>query len=670
MKMRFYHRILILPVLVVLWNTLVPHVASGQDYFVISKTKLTNSEPGSAGDEFGYAVAIDGSTLMGGAPWDDDGASNSGAAYWFNYTDGSILPQPKLTENGDAAMSDYFGNSLDISGDALVIGAYKDDIDARDSGSAFVFRSVYDEETETWSINGPIRLETDEPGEAANEFGYAVAISGDVAVVGAHREDDVGSASGSVYVFRFDGSAWHEEAKLLAGDARRGDKFGSAVAIAGNTIVVGAIQGGKESSTSGSVYVFEYEDFAWEQKTELFGVDIEDGDQFGYSVAIEGDTIIAGAPRHDEEGKIYSGAAYVFRRSGGIWNEKATKLTNPDLSADDRFGNSVALSGNIAVVGAYKDDVYDVNSDLLADVGSVYVFRFDGSVWNKEVQLIPSSDDLPNDSVEGDEFGYAVAISGDLVLVGAHKDDVYDVNHDLMVDAGSVYVFTLTSKNQPPVAIVGEDQEVVEGDLVVLDGSLSEDQDGDSLTYEWVQKQVDDEPMVDLDLSNPIYPTFIAPQLNPECKTLTFELTVTDDKGLSSEPATVKVKVLPSNTVYSELRTKHHHWASWHKYEFKGSLGEEVTITLDADPNGWHRGNRATLILKDKIRGVWFRETDRSGLPNTISAKLPADGEYAVYVFKQPWFWFWRHDSFEGDYILTLEGTCGKLGTSSRCNKK
>jgi hypothetical protein len=237
------------------------------------------------------------------------------------------------------------------------------------------------------------------------------------------------------------------------------------------------------------------------------------------------------------------------------------------------------------------------------------------------------------------------------------------------VDSGSASVFILPSSNQPPIAKAeASPNEIKEGDLVTLDGSLSNDPDEDPLTYKWVQKQIDHEPQVELDLTDPKTPTFIAPELNPECTTLIFDLTVTDDKGFSSEPYTVEVLVQPTNTTHSRLGRKHHRWlrpsSLWHNYKFKGSKGERITINVQADANGWHRGNRATLILKDKIRGVRFYKKDRSSLPNMITATLPADGEYAVYVVKRPWFC--RGNDFRGDYILTLEGTCGKLNRTSR----
>jgi hypothetical protein len=238
---------------------------------------------------------------------------------------------------------------------------------------------------------------------------------------------------------------------------------------------------------------------------------------------------------------------------------------------------------------------------------------------------------------------------------------------ELPNNAGAAYAFVLASDNNAPTAHAEfRPDDVQEGDSVTLDGSSSNDPDGDPLTYQWVQRVVDHEPQVALDLTDPMKPTFLAPDLNPECTTFTIDLTVTDDKGFSSEPYTVEVPVQPNNEIHSTLGRKHRRWwqrwrpsSMWHHYKFKGSKGESVRINMKADANGWHHGNRATLILKDRIWGVRFWKTGGGRLPNTINATLPADGEYSVYVVKRPWFC--RGNSFTGDYVLTAEGTCGKL---------
>ncbi len=636
MKTKFHQRILILPVLVLLMSALVPCIANGQDSIVISTTKLD----GAGGEKFGSSVAIDGSNLGIGAILADGGADNSGAAYVFKITDSNNFPQTKLSGNGTAKTGDHFGNSLDISGDTLVIGAHwMDDGDLSNSGAAYVVKFSYDESQDLWDTEG-VEL-TGDPVENA-EFGNAVAISGDVVVVGARKDSEKGLYSGSVYVFRNNGSTWIREAKLYADDAQAQEYFGSSVAIDGDTLVVGATKGGEGDLQTGSVYVFTYNGFDWEEETELFAENLAHKDQFGYSVAIEGDTILVGAPRHDD-GEADSGAAYVFRRNAGTWLQE-DKFTGSGLFEKAYFGTSVALSGNTAVVGAYRNDLFAADNSVVEDTGSAYVFRFDGSIWPEEEKLIPA------DAVGGEEFGWAVAISGDTVVVGAHKDG------DL---SGSVYVYTL---NQPPVAIVGEIQEVEEGSQVTLVGHDSYDPDGDDLIYTWTQ--VGGPQVVDLDDPTNADPTFTAPAWSDGNETLTFELVVND--GIEdSEPAVVEITVLRSTKnvteISSVLGSRRRPWGiDKDIYTFHGTEGKKVTVTLRAKLGGKNNhGHRATLKLKDNIRGVSFYRIDSGRLPNQICATLPATGQYHVLVAGQPRFF--KGKRFLGEYTITLEGASGRL---------
>ena len=140
---------------------------------------------------------------------------------------------------------------------------------------------------------------------------------------------------------------------------------------------------------------------------------------------------------------------------------------------------------------------------------------------------------------------------------------------------------------------------------------------------------------------------------------------------MSSDAAEVKIEVLPNNTIHAKLGGKHRHWLYLHKYSFYGHDKDQAVLKLEADTNGWHRGGKATLILKDNIKGTRLFETKRGSLPLEVNATLPADGKYTVYVLKPPWFWsWWGHKRFEGDYILSLEGTCGKLVQGSKCKKR
>lgn len=255
---------------------------------------------------------------------------------------------------------------------------------------------------------------------ASDEFGYAVAISGDTAVVGAQRDGDGGSQTGSAYVFIKSGGAWTQQAKLTASDAGSLDNFGNAVAISGDTIVVGAVYDDNGFTDSGSAYVFTRSAGVWTQRAKLASEDLAASDFFGKSVSISGNTILVGA-----SGNSFGGSAYVFTGSGATWTQQS-KLTAADSELDDTFGNSVSLSGDTAVIGAHADD------DAGTSSGSAYIFVRSGLSWTQQAKLNAS------DAAAGDQFGFSVAVSSDTVVVGARYDD----DHGL--SSGSAYIFSRT----------------------------------------------------------------------------------------------------------------------------------------------------------------------------------------------------------------------------------
>ena len=250
-------------------------------------------------------------------------------------------------------------------------------------------------------------------GAADDYFGfYSVALDGDTAVIGATGDDDLGDRSGSAYVFRWDGATWIEH-KLTASDGAAYDLFGSSVAVAGDTAVIGAYG---DDEGAGSAYVFRWDGATWVEH-KLTASDGAADDRFGYSVAVDGNTAVIGAAGDDDLG-ISSGSAYVFRWDGATWVEH--KLTASDGAAYDRFGEAVALDGNTAVIGA---------AGFTNSAGSAYVFVRDGTTWTEQAKLTAS------DGAAYDYFGEAVALDGDTVVIGAYRDD------DLGDDSGSAYVF-------------------------------------------------------------------------------------------------------------------------------------------------------------------------------------------------------------------------------------
>jgi hypothetical protein len=368
---------------------------------------------GAAGDYFGGSVAIDGSTIVVGASGDDDGADRSGSVYVLRTTDGgaTYVELAKLTAS-DPEVAAYFGRSVAIDGDTIVVGSPYDDDAGSQSGSVYVFRT-----SNGWATHTEIELTAADtaPGDL---FGFSVAIDGNTIVVGTSNAD-------AVYVFRTtDGGATYDElAKLTASDAAEGDWFGRhSVAIDGDTIVVSA--GGGQAA-----YVFRTSDggATYGQVAKLTA-----SDSFGDSVAIDGNTIVVGAHGDDDasgctDKYCNSGSAYVFRTSdGGATYDELAKLTASDAAEGDNFGWSVAIDGGTIVVGAYLDD------DAGSGSGSAYVFRTtDGGVTYGQVAKLTASD-----GAASDYFGYSVAISGGTVVVGAKWDD------DAGDFSGSAYLFS------------------------------------------------------------------------------------------------------------------------------------------------------------------------------------------------------------------------------------
>lgn len=245
-------------------------------------------------------------------------------------------------------------------------------------------------------------------GVADDSLGTSVAIDGDWAVVGAHRVDDGLTNSGAAYFFQRVGGAWVEQDKVKHADPVAYDIFGVAVAIDGDRAAIGASFHNAGVADSGAVYVFERTGTAWSQVAKLVHANPSTLDRLGHSVAIEDDTVLAGAYGDDGE----AGSAFVFVDSGGNnWSEQA-KLTADDAAAGSRFGISVDLEGGTALIGAYHDSAIDT------ELGAAYVFAGAGASWTQQAKLVPAA------AVGGDQVGVRLALSGDTAVLGAPNHDV------------------------------------------------------------------------------------------------------------------------------------------------------------------------------------------------------------------------------------------------------
>ena len=396
--------------------------------------KLLASD-GAVGDVFGRSVSISGppgnEVAIVGAFGDDDNGFASGSAYIYRFNGVNWVEEAKLLAS-DGAVDDLFGRSVSISGtpgnEVAIVGAWLDDDNGTDSGSVYIYR-----------FNGVIWVEEAKliasDGAASDRFGKSVSISGapgnEVAIVGAPRDDDNGLASGSVYIYRFNGVNWVEEQKLLAPDGAMGDGF-YIVSISGDVALVGALGDDDNGDDSGSAYIYRFNGVNWVEEQKLIASVGVAWDNFGFSVSITGapgnEVAIVGA--YNNPILIPgSGSAYIYRFNGVNWVEEA-KLLASDGTVSDSFGWSVSISGTpgneVAIVGAWLDD------DNGTDSGSVYIYRFNGVIWVEEQKLIAS------DGAADDEFGYSVSISNDIAFIGASGDK------DNGFLSGSVYIFELT----------------------------------------------------------------------------------------------------------------------------------------------------------------------------------------------------------------------------------
>ncbi|MFQ5613515.1 MAG: hypothetical protein ACE5H9_15430 [Anaerolineae bacterium] len=430
-------------------NQHLPEGLSTNDWMAIQQQLVFTSEvakltanDAAAGDQFGYFVAVSGDTAVVGAPKNDDQGELTGSAYVFerDYGGTDNWGQVKKLVAADATAFDWFGFSVAISGDTVVVGAFGDNVGNLISpGSAYVFERDYGG-TDNW---GQVKKLNASGPEAHDGFGYSVAISNDIVAIGVPDDSHLGtSAAGSVHIFeRNQGGVdnWGPVKVLIADDAAKFAKLGWSVAISGDTVIAGAY---RDSDTcppvsfcdeSGAAYIFERNQGGvnnWGQVVKLTSDDIAPGDRFGWSVGISGNFAVVGAPADQDRGTD-TGSVYIFERDHGgadNWGQ-VKKLIANDAAMYDIFGYALSIAENSVVVGAWG------KSDAGSSSGAAYVFQ-QGEAgvddWNQVAKLTAS------DAAAGDVFGWSVAISNNTAVIGAPYDA------DDGSDSGSAYVFQVT----------------------------------------------------------------------------------------------------------------------------------------------------------------------------------------------------------------------------------
>lgn len=454
----------------------------------------------------GVALSADGTTIAVGAfaessvatgvggNQSDNTAAFSGAVYVFRF-DGTTWSQQAYVKASNSEAVDAFGWAVALSadGNTLAVGSFGEDSaatgvggdqnDNTTSGSGAVY--VYGFDGMAWSQQAYIKASNT---ESADSFGQALALSDDgttLAVsavgeasnatgIGGNQMDNSADGSGAVYLFRFNGMTWAQQAYIKASNAEISDLFGDSVALSanGNVLAVGASAeasaavgiGGDQinnsASAAGAVYVFAFDGANWSQQAYVKASNTESGDSFGSTVALNasGNTLAVGAWLEQsnatgidgsqlDNSAVDAGAAYLFRFDGTLWSQQAyVKASNTD--AVDNFGISVALdgSGNTLAVGAFGEGA-GVGGDQLDNMapasGAVYVLRFEGTNWMQRGYVKASNPEAD------DAFGGVVALSDDgaTLAVAAQTEDSNasgiggDASNNLASDSGAVYVY-------------------------------------------------------------------------------------------------------------------------------------------------------------------------------------------------------------------------------------
>ncbi len=426
------------------------------------------------GSDYGISSATDGRTMVVGAPGEN---SNAGAVYIFEYDGLEWSYVTRLEPNSVNPANEYFGYSVDVDGDIIVVGAkgYNSN-----QGAIYVFEKDL---TNGWDVD-PIRFIASD-GHISDYFGQAVAIDGNTIVAGAynaadddsnrHNDYNYDKEKGAAYVYEYSNGNWSFTIKLIDPDGESrgegsttwGDQFGRSVSIDGDIIVIGSWYDDWAPYTlPGSACVFRRVEGLWDiaSKVKLVSSTQQTQAYFGLTVAVSGNVIAIGSPYYVNGSGISGGRVSVFRWNDVQWIEEKT-LIAPDYANGAYFGERLSLEGDRIVVGEYHSSNW---------TGSAYLFEWDGETWSDGTSLVTGG--------SGDRLGSSVAICDDVVFVGAYRVDTGGV-----VDAGMIYA--LTACNYDLAGDLNDDCKVDLKDFAILSETWLTDCITDTANINCISKQ-------------------------------------------------------------------------------------------------------------------------------------------------------------------------------------
>ncbi len=426
----------------------------------------TLSDPAAtSGDQFGRSVAVYGDIVVVGSPSGGSSSGPPGTTYIYgrNQNGAGAWGLAATLSDPGATGGDLFGQSVAVDGDTVVVGPWGS---SHQQGKAYVYSRKQDG---AWALAATLSDPAASAG-SVDQFGISVAVNGDTVVVGAQLTGNIHQGKAYVYSRNVGGTGrWGLVAALNDPAASQNDVFGSAVAVDGGTVVVGA---NNASSTQGAAYIYDISGGSFTQAVGLSDPAATSGDWFGNAVAVDGDTVVVGA--YGTSSNSYQGKAYIYSRNqggAGVWGLAAV-LSDPAAMNGDYFGKAVAVDGDTVVVGAVASS---------ASPGKTYIYdRNQGGagVWGLAVTL-----NDPGASRQ-DNFGYSVAVDGDTLVVGAEFTNsgqgstyVYSRNQGGAGSWGQVATLSESTAGDFGFAVA------VDGDTVVVGAFSTAGDQGKSYIY-------------------------------------------------------------------------------------------------------------------------------------------------------------------------------------------